>query len=216
AGLRVAVAREPGAGMPAADPALVEGIDAGLDVLASLGAELFDVRLPVAVADCFAATRMIGPTESAAIHEAELRTRPEAMGFALRDKLLYGSLVRAVDYVQAQRFAHHVAGQIDRLLRDYDALVTFGTLHLPPVLGVEPAMTAFTVDTMLTPFNLSGHPALVQCTGYSASGLPLHWQVVAKRGDEASGLRLARAYERATPWRRRRPPIVAALAEMTA
>ncbi len=68
-------------------------------------------------------------------------------------------------------------------------------------------MTAFTVETCLTPFNLSQHPAMVQCTGFSPEGLPLSWQIVANRGDEATMLAVAAALERATPWRERRPAL---------
>ena len=88
-------------------------------------------------------------------------------------------------------------------MRGFDALVTFGTLHLPPRLGVEPEMTAFTIETMLTPFNLSGHPVMMQCNGFSG-GLPLNWQIVGNRGDEATIIQVASAYERATPWREKR------------
>ena len=129
------------------------------------------------------------------------------MGFALRDKLLAGSLVRAVDYIHAQRQRRLIADAIDALIRDYDAIITFGPLHVAPRLGVEPEMTAFTVETCLTPFNLSAHPALVQCTGFSADGLPLSWQIVANRGDEVTALAIAAAYERSTPWRTRRPEL---------
>ena len=203
AGMHVAVIDDPGPGFPAADAALAAGLDDAVRVLERLGVRVTRTRLPVPAAECFAATRMIGPAETAAIHEKELREQPDLMGFALRDKLMGGSLVRAVDYLAAQRLRKTVADEIDAMMRGFDALVTFGTLHLPPLLGVEPEMTAFTIDTMLTPFNLSGHPALVQCTGFS-NGLPLHWQVVGNRGDEASIIRLASAYERATPWRARR------------
>ena len=174
-------------------------------MIGKLGAHLQDAHLPMPVSDCFDVTRLIGPAESAAIHEAELRERPGDMGFALRDKLLAGSLVRAVDYIHAQRHRRLMADAIETLLRPYDAIVTYGPLHVAPRLGVEPEMTAFTVETCLTPYNLSAHPAMVQCTGYSADGLPLAWQIVANRGDEGSALALAAAYEQATPWRQRRP-----------
>ena len=146
---------------------------------------------------------MIGPAETAAIHERELKEQPELMGFALRDKLMAGSLVRAVDYLAAQRLRRTVATGLDTLMQGFDALVTFGTLHMPPRLGVEPEMTAFTVETMLTPFNLSGHPVMMQCNGFH-KGLPLNWQIVGNRGDEASIIRVASAYERATTWREQR------------
>jgi len=204
-GLRVGVVREVGPGMPEPDLAIKAALDAGLQVLERGGAMLVDLHLPVPAAECFAVSRFIGLPESAAIHEAELRDRPDAMGSALRDKLIAGSLVRAVDYITAQRRRREIAAAVDAMMRTIDVLVTFGALHLPPLLGVEPEMTAFTVETMLTPFNISGHPALVQCTGFSEDGLPLHWQMVAGYGGEETLIGAAAAYESATSWRDCRP-----------
>ena len=206
-GLRIAVVRDPGPGFPDPDKAVGEAFETGLKVLEGLGARLNEVRLPVPSSECLAVTRQIGPAESASIHEAELLERPEDMGFALRDKLLVGSMIRAVDYINALRRRRLIADALDGLMRQYDALITYGTLHTPPRLGVEPEMTATTTDTMMTPFNLSAHPAMVQCTGFTDGGLPLHWQIVANRGEEATMLRVAAAYEAATPWRQRRPAI---------
>ena len=149
-------------------------------------------------------TRLIGPPESAAIHEKELRERPDELGFALRDKLMAGSLASAVDYIAAQRRRAQIAEAIDGLIGRYDALVTYGPLHVAPRLGVEPEMTAFTTQTMLTPFNLSDHPALMQCIGFTAAGLPLCWQIVGRRGGETTILDLAASYEERTAWRTRR------------
>ncbi len=205
--MRIGVLRGPLGRFPAPDASISAAFEEACNVIGTLGAHLEEAHLPMPVSDCFDVTRLIGPAESAAIHEAELRERPGDMGFALRDKLLAGSLVRAVDYIHAQRQRRLMADAIDRLLRPYDAVVTYGPLHVAPRLGVEPEMTAFTVETCLTPFNLSAHPALVQCTGYSGEGLPLAWQIVANRGDEASALALAAAYEQATPWRQRRPNV---------
>ncbi|MCP1335735.1 amidase [Futiania mangrovi] len=209
AGLRIAVVRDKGPGFPAPDAPLAAAFEMALRVLADLGAIVEEVRLPVPAAECLAVTQMIGPSESAAIHEEELRTRPGDLGRALRDKLLAGSSVRAVDYIQALRRRTEVAYAIDALMARFDALVTYGTLHLPPRLGVEPEMTAYTLETMLAPFNLSASPALVQCTGFTAEGLPTHWQIVGNRGDEAMALRVAAAYERETRWGDRWPDIPA-------
>jgi aspartyl-tRNA(Asn)/glutamyl-tRNA(Gln) amidotransferase subunit A len=207
AGMRVAVVTDTGPGMADPDPELADGLDQAVRDLETLGVEVTVVKLPVAPSLCFHVTSILGPAESAAIHEEELRERPEDMGYALRDKLMFGSMLRAVDYIAAQRQRLTIANAIEELIRGFDALVTFGTLHLPPRLGVEPEMTAFTKDTMLTPFNLSAHPAMIQCTGFTETGLPLNWQIVANRGDEASIYRLASAYETATPWRQRRPQL---------
>jgi aspartyl-tRNA(Asn)/glutamyl-tRNA(Gln) amidotransferase subunit A len=58
-----------------------------------------------------------------------------------------------------------------------------------------------------TPFNVTGHPALAMMSGLSSGGLPLSVQFVGRTGADATVLRVARAYERATEWHTRRPPI---------
>ena len=205
AGKRLAVVDHPGPGLPAPDAAMKVAFEEAVYVCEQLGAKIFRTRLPVDPSQCFAMTALIGPAELASIHEEELRERPDEMGFALRDKLLSGSTVRAVDYIAAQRQRAKVSAAIDGFLRGYDAVLTYGSLHVSPRLGIEPEMTAFTKQTMLTPFNLSGHPALVQCIGFTDEGLPLHWQIIANRWDESTLFSVAHAYEMATPWRKRRP-----------
>ena len=54
----------------------------------------------------------------------------------------------------------------------------------------------------------AGHPALTQCMGFDANGMPMSLQVVAKYFDDATMLRVAAAYETATPWRDRRPAVL--------
>lgn len=192
-------------GMPTPHPELQAAFSAGIDVLREQGVEITELDFPIAVDACFQATRMIGPAETAALHEKELRERPDDIGFAMRDKVLGGHTIRAVDYLAALRFRTVVQKEIEALIAPYDAIVTYGVLGLPPIMGREPQMTRYTTDTFLTPFNLSGHPAMTQCIGFSTEGLPLNWQIVGKRHEEQRMLSLAKLYERATPWRMRRP-----------
>jgi aspartyl-tRNA(Asn)/glutamyl-tRNA(Gln) amidotransferase subunit A len=97
------------------------------------------------------------------------------------------------------------------LYERYDAFVTAG-------LGPAPRLDThrnigfwekWQKPNMTTPFNVTGGPALVQCIGYSAGGLPLSMQVASRPFSEQAVFRVAHAYERATPWRGRRPQLVA-------
>lgn len=205
AGLRIGVLRDAGPGLPAADPELAAALEEGLGVLARLGARIADAALPWPASTCLDAARVIGAVESASIHEAELRDASHLMGVALRDKLLAGMGVSAVDYLAAQRFRRAFTDAMPTLWDAFDVLLSVGTLHLPPRLGVEPESTAYTLETMLTPASLAALPALVQCNGFSREGLPLHWHAMTRQGGEAALFRLAMAYEAATPWRARRP-----------
>ena len=58
-----------------------------------------------------------------------------------------------------------------------------------------------------TPFNVTGHPALAMMSGLASTGLPVSVQFVGRYFDDATVLRVAAAYERATQWHKRRPPI---------
>jgi aspartyl-tRNA(Asn)/glutamyl-tRNA(Gln) amidotransferase subunit A len=53
--------------------------------------------------------------------------------------------------------------------------------------------------------NLAGLPAISVNCGFTASGLPIGFQIIGRPFDEETVLRVAHAYEQATTWRTRRP-----------
>jgi aspartyl-tRNA(Asn)/glutamyl-tRNA(Gln) amidotransferase subunit A len=71
-----------------------------------------------------------------------------------------------------------------------------------------PPETLFTKGSYTTAFNVGGNPALALCMGFTPEGMPLSLQIVGRLFDEATVLRAGDAYERATPWRQRRPALV--------
>jgi len=61
---------------------------------------------------------------------------------------------------------------------------------------------------MRGPLNVLGVPGVAVPTGWSPGGLPLSLQIVGPRWGEAKVLRIAHAFETATPaLRNRRPPL---------
>jgi aspartyl-tRNA(Asn)/glutamyl-tRNA(Gln) amidotransferase subunit A len=70
-----------------------------------------------------------------------------------------------------------------------------------------PPSTLFTRPSFTSPFNVGGNPALSICSGFDTRGLPYSLQIVGKLFDEATVLRAGDAYERATPWRGKRPTL---------
>jgi Asp-tRNA(Asn)/Glu-tRNA(Gln) amidotransferase A subunit family amidase len=52
-------------------------------------------------------------------------------------------------------------------------------------------------------------PALSVPCGFSQSGLPLGLQLAGRPSEDALLLRLAHAYQQATDWHERRPPVCA-------
>jgi aspartyl-tRNA(Asn)/glutamyl-tRNA(Gln) amidotransferase subunit A len=57
-----------------------------------------------------------------------------------------------------------------------------------------------------TPFNVTGYPALRMMSGLSSNGLTMSAQFVGRYFEDATVLRVAAAYERATQWHKQRPP----------
>jgi aspartyl-tRNA(Asn)/glutamyl-tRNA(Gln) amidotransferase subunit A len=54
---------------------------------------------------------------------------------------------------------------------------------------------------------MAGIPAMSVPCGFSSTGLPIGLQVMGKQWDEATILRAADAYEKATGWGKKRPQI---------
>jgi aspartyl-tRNA(Asn)/glutamyl-tRNA(Gln) amidotransferase subunit A len=73
--------------------------------------------------------------------------------------------------------------------------------------GEEPTLMAMIRCT--APFNATGLPALSLPCGFTRAGLPVGLQLVGRPFDEATVLRAAHAYERATEWHERKPPLPA-------
>ena len=59
------------------------------------------------------------------------------------------------------------------------------------------------------PANVTGQPSLSIPCGFSQDGLPIGLQLIGRPFDEGTLLRIAAAYEDATAWHRRRPPVAA-------
>jgi aspartyl-tRNA(Asn)/glutamyl-tRNA(Gln) amidotransferase subunit A len=58
------------------------------------------------------------------------------------------------------------------------------------------------------PFNVAGYPAISVCAGFGEGGLPVAIQLVGKPFREATLFRIADAFEKANPFRDRRPTLV--------
>ncbi|OZI62416.1 amidase [Bordetella genomosp. 11] len=207
AGMTIGVVRDLGADPGVMDEANTAAFADMVAVLRDAGARMIDVALPEPIAEYRSVTSVINWTESLSIHEGDFLRRAGDMGYALRDKLMSGAMTRAVDYVAAQRRRRELAHATDALVRSVDALVAPCAFRVAPPFSDEPAMRAYTRENACPPFNASGHPAMTVCTGHDAEGLPTNAQIVGRWFDEARVYQVARAYERATPWRDRRPSL---------
>jgi aspartyl-tRNA(Asn)/glutamyl-tRNA(Gln) amidotransferase subunit A len=151
--------------------------------------------------------RVILCSEAWSIHAPWLRERPGDYGKLARRRLLPGAFMAAGDYVGAQRRRAQMIAAVEDVLRDVDVLLCASSMD--PASRIEDAEeTARTYSRQArTPFNVTGHPALAMMAGLAKNGLPVSVQFVGRYFDEATVLRVAAAYERATSWHRKHPPI---------
>ena len=124
-------------------------------------------------------------------------------------------LMSGADYVQASRWRRVLIAEMAPLYAKYDVFVTAAPGPAPR-LDSWRTINFWQKASLTTPFNVTGGPALAQCIGYTPDGLPLSMQVVGRPFDDATVLRVAHAYETATPWRARRPSLDPSAAFSTA
>jgi aspartyl-tRNA(Asn)/glutamyl-tRNA(Gln) amidotransferase subunit A len=109
--------------------------------------------------------------------------------------------------VQAQRERRLMLAEMAPVFEKYDVLVTPTAPGPAPRLGTWRTISFWQNASLTTPFNVTAGPALAQCMGFTSAGLPLSLQIVGRPFDEVTVLRAAHAYEKATPWRERRPDL---------
>jgi aspartyl-tRNA(Asn)/glutamyl-tRNA(Gln) amidotransferase subunit A len=187
-----------------ANAATRQAIDAAAKTLAGLGCSVRDVTLSP-LADWAACGVTIMLSEAYAIHEANLRSRFTDYGEIFRDRMVLAGLITAADYVQALRRRRELIAELDTAMADLDLVMTAAAPSEAPPIDQVPKFTIMDRPSLTIAFNVTGSPAMSVCCGYTEGGLPLSFQIVGKRFDDATVLRLAHAYEQATPWRGRRP-----------
>ena len=187
------------------DAEVARAFEEALETLRRLGAEVRDVQIPsLRGAHSFLLILM---AEAYAYHESDIREHPELYGDVLRERILAGALVTASEYTQAQRIRAEICRETAEVLKTVDVLASPTALKpaTPFAQAFDPEF-AFPKSNM-APFNLTGLPTLALPCGFSASGLPVSFQLSGRPFEEATVLRAGHAYEQATTWHTRRPPV---------
>ena len=211
-GLRVGVIRELTLGNET-DPETRDGVLAATKVLAGLGAVVEEVSLPL-VPRAGAAFMALCDSEGAARHLATLRSRGADYDEGTRRRLITAALLPAALVHKAQQARAKIRAQIHEALRRFDVLAapcaprpapTIASYTAPITSKAQAITHFFTRRSFPTPASLAGTPALAVPCGFSKAGLPLSLQIIGRRFEDATVLRVGHAYEQATTWHTRRP-----------
>jgi aspartyl-tRNA(Asn)/glutamyl-tRNA(Gln) amidotransferase subunit A len=199
--------------VPVAAP-VKAALEQAYDVLRGLGAVIEDARIRPA-ADYHAVKITGAESELLSIHEPVLHERLNDFGADFLGRVLGALLISGADYMHASRQRRVMIAEMAPLYDRYDVLVTAGP---GPAARLDSWRTInfWQRSSVTTPFNVTGGPALVQCIGFTGDGLPLSMQIVGRPFADAMVLRVAKAYEDATPWKGRRPVLEAGAAPLPA
>jgi Asp-tRNA(Asn)/Glu-tRNA(Gln) amidotransferase A subunit family amidase len=150
--------------------------------------------------------------ETYAYHEEFFTRTPNRYMIPTRRTLSNGASAKASDYVKARWKLELLRRTIDDSFRDID-LVVLPTRRRTP-RTVEAAIQREETDVPRNPelentgaFNLYGIPAISVPCGFTSSDLPVGLMIAGPRFSEGKVLALARAFERATEWHQRKPPL---------
>jgi aspartyl-tRNA(Asn)/glutamyl-tRNA(Gln) amidotransferase subunit A len=217
-GMRVGVVRDWfGEGL---EPDVRAAVEAAIDRLAGLGAEIGEVSLPnaeyalsayylIAPAECssnlarYDGVRYGHRTERATdVVDMNLRTRGEGFGQEVKRRIMLGTYALSAGYYeayygQAQKVRTLVIRDFEQAFAGFDLLLgpTSPTVAFPLGARTEDPLAMYLSDIFTIPANLSGTPAVSVPCGLDRAGLPIGLQLLGPALGEAAVLRAAYAFE---------------------
>ncbi|WKZ59681.1 MAG: amidase [Cyclobacteriaceae bacterium] len=164
-----------------------------LEVIKSLGVELVEVELPSSIP--VGAVRLMLTAEAAAAFDELTRSNKDSLlsnqlRWAWPNTFRTARFIPAVEYINASRMRQQLIEEYHQVTKDFDVIIS-------PSFG----------GTQLLTTNLTGHPCVVVPNGFNNSGSPTSISFLGKLYGEAAPLLLARAYQEATEWEDKQPPL---------
>ena len=192
------------------EPEVREAVSQAANELAVLGAQVEEVSIPLTVhANTISSIlRIEAPTN----YRELIRNRLQEIGHDNRISYLTWSLTPALAYYKALKLRSLLRQQVLTALNSSDVLLmpTMGTAA--PKIEPDPVIDSKQNSNrnragLTTSFSLASAPALSICCGFTSENLPIGLQIGGKPFEEQTILNVAYAYEQATEWHTRKPPI---------
>jgi amidase len=210
-GVRVAWSRDLG-GLPV-DARVTSCLEARRPVLESIGCEVVDADLDFSGADdAFRAWRAWATEASCAALGLEPRDLKDTLAAELEDgRRLTGAALARAQMRRAELYGRFAAfmGQHEFMIAPVAQVPPFDVRE-PWVKAIGAARLDSYIDWMRSCYYVSvlAAPAISVPAGFTPQGLPVGMQIVGRPRDDFGVLQLAHAFEQATGWGERRPPVV--------
>jgi amidase len=199
-------------------------IEAAVDALRHLGAQIVDVQMPN-VAGIRDIWLILCAKEAVTAHAANFPSRKNEYGPYFREFLEMAAAVSAADYAKAVQYRKNLSTKYRAVLSTVDAFAypagnggafsisketQYGSMadfnaardkyanSYNPPLG--PSVYTYQAD-------LSGTPTITLPVGFSSEGLPLSMQFAGQALSEPTLCRIGHAYEEATGWYKKHPNV---------
>ncbi len=188
-----------------------KAVSATLDVLRALGAEIVEVSFPDSrqvLADWIPNCAV----ETAVAHEDTYPARKAEYGPALAGLIDTGRALSGMDYQKIILRRSAFRGQVASLFRSIDLLLAPAQSYAGPTLATMATLgqSAEMMAGLLRftcPFDATGNPTITMPCGFTASGLPIGFQLVGRPMEEDLLVRAGAAFQSATEWHRRHPDL---------
>jgi len=198
----------------AVDPQVRDLVVRAIAQLGELGAAVEEVEIPL-IAQSAAISTAVIYADAAAAHREGIDQRLKEYDYNIQLRLLTGAILPAQAHQKAVRLRHMLRQQILDALEQVDVLVmptsSIPASLIPEKAGVESKEAFIEMlggrRSFTAPFNLASVPALSINCGFTSEDLPVGLQIAGKPFDESMVFRVAYAYEEATNWNTRRPPV---------
>ncbi|HEY8693293.1 MAG TPA: amidase, partial [Chloroflexota bacterium] len=197
----------------AVDAPVRQAFEAAVDVLRQLGAEV--VELDVPELRYAAMISMLTSSAEASANNIEwLHDRPGDFVTTVRRRLASGLGITASEYLTVQRARYRLREALRRVYECVDLIVSPTTNRTAPKIeqgpggsGDEAFRPSWNQSNLLRFPSLLGLPGCSTPCGADAAGLPIGAQLVGRWFADQTVLNTALAYQHATDWHTRRPPL---------
>lgn len=141
------------------------------------------------------------------------KTRQYGFGPEVKRRIMLGTYALSAGYydayyLKAQKVRTIIRQEFEHAFQKCDALVTPTSPSVPFKLGekIDDPLQMYLADVCTLPANIAGIPGISIPAGF-VDGLPVGMQILAPYFGEETLLRVAYAYEQATEWHKKRPPL---------
>ena len=201
-----------------------KAVEAAVEVLESLGARVERVSIPL-VKRIRSVHTAIVDSEAASYHRGKLlEGRYLDYDYNTRVRLMVGTLLPSALTTLAMRARAALATQVLDTFERFTILIgptnTGGATPIPTESGIHSKEDAArkllwsassggtgTAAAGRSAFSLTGSPAISIPCGFNAKGLPLGLQLAARQFGEPTLFQACHAYQQATDWHRKHPPM---------